>query len=720
MAKKEEKKISIFGEAKVKSSGSKPKDDKEVVYIDGLESKLLELQFLKAQIADLEAQLVGVTDEIKTISKEKFVELYQSNRSNPNTFLIKDGEGCVMVIPTDRYISIKDEDRANQLIEEYGDDIITIDEKYYFNPQVLERNMSAIEKLIMDAKTISDDDKRNLLVKEVKYSISKGYIDKLAVYGNKIETVIDDIQPIITLKNCGGKMEEGGELDSDFIATIYENGGGVQTFINSSDDISWLKENHLQDLEYENFNSAIIYGNEDSPEKIELFEKLEPLHTDTPTTFILKDDYSGYEKVFEKGGFLGGIFGGGRTYKKGLAYKLDRAKHNKSEDWEVPMKNRKKRYANGGGVDDDERIYTVWVDDAEIGLDYLTHNEAKKLAREYEDEGYDDVVIRAASFAKGGGVDNDDDGELYYTKDYFEYVDWSGEGDNDGYMYGINLLDDNGDVIDAEWFKSESERRNYILENNLFEYRFEKGGFLGGIFGGKRTYKKGLAYKLDRAKHNKSEDWEVPMKNRKKRYENGGGVDYTDYKSLLEEERRLYAEYNKAKADYNREYRKDEFDSLLAQDYKEKMEMLEGKMMEVSNDLLYMQTHGIEKSFGSDDEYANGGRVGFKIGDNVSTTKFDNGKVVNVYTFNKDEIINGKNLKKGETLYEVKNLELGNSDSYVFFENDLEKKFGGNEISKEKLESMVGRKLNRWNDDKVVYMGTTYEKCYLRPYYIKK
>lgn len=118
--------------------------------------------------------------------------------------------------------------------------------------------------------------------------------------------------------------------------------------------------------------------------------------------------------------------------------------------------------------------------------------------------------------------------------------------------------------------------------------------------------------------------------------------------------------------------------------------------------------------------YGNGGGVGFKIGDNVSTTKFDNGKVVNVYTFNKDEIINGKNLKKGETLYEVKNLELGNSDSYVFFENDLEKKFGGNEISKEKLESMVGRKLNRWNDDKVVYMGTTYEKCYLRPYYIKK
>ena len=93
---------------------------------------------------------------------------------------------------------------------------------------------------------------------------------------------------------------------------------------------------------------------------------------------------------------------------------------------------------------------------------------------------------------------------------------------------------------------------------------------------------------------------------------NGGGVDYTDYNSLLEEERRLFAEYNKVKADYDREYKEDEFDSLLAQEYKQKMEMLEGKLKEVNNDLLYIQTHGIEKSFGGDYEYANGGGVGKK------------------------------------------------------------------------------------------------------------
>lgn len=318
MAKKEEKKISIFGEAKVKSSGSKPKDDKEVVYIDGLESKLLELQFLKAQIADLEAQLVGVTDEIKTISKEKFVELYQSNRSNPNTFLIKDGEGCVMVIPTDRYISIKDEDRANQLIEEYGDDIITIDEKYYFNSQVLERNMSAIEKIIRDAKTISDDDKRNLLVKEVKYSISKGYIDNLAVYGNKIETVIDDIQPIITLKNCGGKMEEGGMMGDDFIATIYAKGGII------GDDIEIISAGGDGTRGYYIYNQgkkAINKSNgtyefyDDEVEEVIGSSNMDAFYDGTGN-FKIKSNKNLNFDYFANGGFLGGIFGGGRTYKK--------------------------------------------------------------------------------------------------------------------------------------------------------------------------------------------------------------------------------------------------------------------------------------------------------------------------------------------------------------------------------------------------------------------
>jgi len=548
MAKKEEKKISIFGEAKVKSSGSKPKDDKEVVYIDGLESKLLELQFLKAQIADLEAQLVGVTDEIKTISKEKFVELYQTNKSNPNTFLIKDGEGCVMVIPTDRYISIKDEDRVNQLMEDYGDDVITIDEKYYFNPQVLERNMSAIEKLIMDAKTISDDDKRNLLVKEVKYSISKGYIDKLAVYGNKIETVIDDIQPIITLKNCGGKMEEGGELGSDFIATIYENGGGVEKYElveNKDGSYSVLNKetNMFVDRDFSSKQSAEYFINEKKSQM---------------KTF-------GKESYFANGGGVGSKVRMRLQDEDGFDEYLEEINFNFNEiefedsDIIIVSKNIADKfendgvayvlmgnelYKNGGGVGKTygelyNKIVLAVMKDIKVSRekaeDIVNKNEGW-LTDMIEYEGETNVTFLADQitttdeglYANGGGVGFKIGDNVSTTKFDNGKVVNVYTFNKDEIINGKNLK--KGETLYEVKNLELGDSDSYVFFENDLEKKFEQGGFLGGIFGGGRTYKKGLAYKLDRAKHNKSEDWEVPLKNRK-RYANGGGVGVGSYKN---------------------------------------------------------------------------------------------------------------------------------------------------------------------------------------------
>ncbi len=40
-----------------------------------------------------------------------------------------------------------------------------------------------------------------------------------------------------------------------------------------------------------------------------------------------------------------------------------------------------------------KKTYTVWVGGSEVNDSYLTKDEAEKLAFEYEDEGYDDVII---------------------------------------------------------------------------------------------------------------------------------------------------------------------------------------------------------------------------------------------------------------------------------------------------------------------------------------
>jgi hypothetical protein len=403
--------ISIFGEAKSKAGvkAKSAKDDKEVVYIDGLEPKLLELEFLKAQVKDLTAQEKAVNDEIKEISREKFIELYKENKENPNTFLIKDGEGCVMVIPTDSYKKIEDKDRANELMELYGDDVVTIEEKYYFNPKVLERNMAAVEKLIMDAKTISDDDKRNLLLPDIKYSITKGYIDKLSQYGNKMQTVIDDIQPTIALKNCGGKMEEGGMMGDDFIGNVYDNeeddtrAKNLMKFVVKNLEVQKELENYLSEISNKYF---IDYGEEleeDGYDLDRLFNVSVFADTSIPeyvTSFTVPiDDDINFDidnsieekfgdsvklvpYYYKRGGKVDGRSTRAKnTWNRGASWTSDRNQFNKSQDWEVPMN---KRMAEGGSVP--RNVGRDWIFKSK--QDWEQDYDRKREYKEYKKEGW--------------------------------------------------------------------------------------------------------------------------------------------------------------------------------------------------------------------------------------------------------------------------------------------------------------------------------------------
>jgi len=57
---------------------------------------------------------------------------------------------------------------------------------------------------------------------------------------------------------------------------------GRQTFLNSAADMRWLGETHLTLVAVgKHFKSAILYGNEDWPSRIELFKAKNPKVTDT-------------------------------------------------------------------------------------------------------------------------------------------------------------------------------------------------------------------------------------------------------------------------------------------------------------------------------------------------------------------------------------------------------------------------------------------------------
>ncbi len=69
-----------------------------------------------------------------------------------------------------------------------------------------------------------------------------------------------------------------------------------QTFLSAPVDMKWLFDTHLkskQELRKE-YKSAMIYGNEDCPERVELYKKKNPLVTDTPLELTLNGETGEY------------------------------------------------------------------------------------------------------------------------------------------------------------------------------------------------------------------------------------------------------------------------------------------------------------------------------------------------------------------------------------------------------------------------------------------
>lgn len=60
-----------------------------------------------------------------------------------------------------------------------------------------------------------------------------------------------------------------------------------QTLLNKIEDMKWLREVHLPTLPYQ-FKSALIYGNEDSPSRIDAYLEREPAHDDQYLRHIAK------------------------------------------------------------------------------------------------------------------------------------------------------------------------------------------------------------------------------------------------------------------------------------------------------------------------------------------------------------------------------------------------------------------------------------------------
>jgi hypothetical protein len=72
--------------------------------------------------------------------------------------------------------------------------------------------------------------------------------------------------------------------------TAQESINDRSTFINTPEDMEWLRDVHLHDLDLRMYRSAILYGNEDYPYQIKVFRSLEPTVKDPFITYTADID----------------------------------------------------------------------------------------------------------------------------------------------------------------------------------------------------------------------------------------------------------------------------------------------------------------------------------------------------------------------------------------------------------------------------------------------
>lgn len=196
----------LFNKAKTTApKTAAKKDDKVRVNLNDSDffTKVYKLEILQDRMKSDKAQADMLADEIKDLSKEEWVRLYEKTGKNPGSIfvesIVNEQTAQVMFVPSDKYITVN-ADKAELLVEKYGQDIIEEKTTFSFDNDMIEKYGEVLSNLIMSSNDISDSDKERIIKASTSYSVSKGTIDKMKFYG-PIGEIMDEIKPVVSLKN---------------------------------------------------------------------------------------------------------------------------------------------------------------------------------------------------------------------------------------------------------------------------------------------------------------------------------------------------------------------------------------------------------------------------------------------------------------------------------------------------------------------------------------
>lgn len=198
----------LFSKAKkaapAKKVSAKDKKVRIVVEDPDFFEKVEKLEELQGTLKTAKAKADLISDELKDLAKDKWADLYEETNKNPESVMIvqdnEDGDTAqFMFVPTDKYITIN-EDRAEELKDTYGDDIVEEKTTFSFDEAMIEKYGEVLSELIENSDEIEDKDKEKIIKATTAYSVAKGTISKFKEYGEVVE-MMETVKPVIAIKN---------------------------------------------------------------------------------------------------------------------------------------------------------------------------------------------------------------------------------------------------------------------------------------------------------------------------------------------------------------------------------------------------------------------------------------------------------------------------------------------------------------------------------------
>jgi len=199
---------SLFNKAKkaAPAKTAKGKDEKTRISIEDSSffDKIQKLEILQDNMKRDKAKADMISDELRDLGKEEWAKLYEKTGKNPGSVMLEhvnavDDTAQLMFVPTDKYITINEE-RAESLREEFGEEIVEEKTTYSFDNDMIEKYGEVISNLIEGCDEIAEKDREKIIKAVTSFSVAKGTIDKLKTYG-EVDKMIEAVRPVVALKN---------------------------------------------------------------------------------------------------------------------------------------------------------------------------------------------------------------------------------------------------------------------------------------------------------------------------------------------------------------------------------------------------------------------------------------------------------------------------------------------------------------------------------------